>query len=196
MNPITPVFDPSKLTGVQLDGAACVKCHAETDPMKPVGHVNGGQVFACSSHGLATIPSWLVEPCPGWCTSRHEEFEWDSDRTHWSDCLDTQLRTMKYEQCGSPDEPDYQPHVACVAAIQGYREAEARLTISDDLDGKWAMHLTLDEAEQHAHHLLDLVRQARGQSWKPIVTPFDHEGRCDDMTCKACFPIVEAGEIA
>lgn len=42
-----------RLTPEQLDGLACVACATDLAapgvPSVPVGHVNGGQVFACRS---------------------------------------------------------------------------------------------------------------------------------------------------
>lgn len=54
-----PTFTPDALTDEQRDGLACVVCGADTAPMRPVGHVDGVQVFACTSHvadekGVAT----------------------------------------------------------------------------------------------------------------------------------------------
>jgi len=40
-------IDASTLTTAQRDGSACVHCHATHNPMRPVGILNGVQVFAC-----------------------------------------------------------------------------------------------------------------------------------------------------
>lgn len=50
-------FDPAALTDDQRDGTACVVCgldylaEATPTPHVPVGMVDGGQLFACASHG-------------------------------------------------------------------------------------------------------------------------------------------------
>ncbi|MFF9647895.1 hypothetical protein [Streptomyces sp. NPDC014622] len=41
------------LTPAQLDGTACYVCADESAPMRPIGHVDGCQIFACSSHADA-----------------------------------------------------------------------------------------------------------------------------------------------
>ncbi|MFF4672122.1 hypothetical protein ACFY1C_20030 [Streptomyces sp. NPDC001279] len=38
------------LTPAQRDGTACIECGDDTAPMVPIGHVDGGQVFQCTSH--------------------------------------------------------------------------------------------------------------------------------------------------
>ncbi|MGW2041066.1 hypothetical protein [Streptomyces virginiae] len=42
-----PGVDVSTLTTPQLDGVACVVCANERRPMRPVGTIDGGQVFGC-----------------------------------------------------------------------------------------------------------------------------------------------------
>ena len=54
---------PRDLTDEQRDGLACTVCGvdytrtAELIPNVPVGTVDGGQVFACASHGQDTAPA-------------------------------------------------------------------------------------------------------------------------------------------
>jgi hypothetical protein len=74
------VYNPSQLTPEQLDGLACVVCglgFTTTVPSRPVGHVDGCQVFACTSHD-DTLPVALhieagrsvdAAGCPVWCTT-------------------------------------------------------------------------------------------------------------------------------
>ena len=47
--PTYPIADPAALTLAQRDGRACVTCRIEIAPMRPVGIVDGVQVFACVS---------------------------------------------------------------------------------------------------------------------------------------------------
>lgn len=49
--PTHHIPDVSALTDEQRDGTACVLCGRDTAAMRPVGHVDGAQVFACASHG-------------------------------------------------------------------------------------------------------------------------------------------------
>ncbi|MFE9798959.1 hypothetical protein ACFYP6_08810 [Streptomyces goshikiensis] len=44
-----PGIDVSTLTANQRDGVACVVCGTERQPMRPVGTVDGGQLFGCIS---------------------------------------------------------------------------------------------------------------------------------------------------
>ncbi|MEU7913473.1 hypothetical protein [Microbispora bryophytorum] len=41
------LIDASTLTTAQREGWACIRCHAGHGPMRPVGTLNGVQVFAC-----------------------------------------------------------------------------------------------------------------------------------------------------
>lgn len=43
-------FDAAALTTDQRNGVACVVCSSTTAVMRPVGILNGGQIFACASH--------------------------------------------------------------------------------------------------------------------------------------------------
>ncbi|WP_103538627.1 MULTISPECIES: hypothetical protein [unclassified Streptomyces] len=61
-----PGFDVTNLSPAQLDGAACVVCAGEDGEMIPVGHVDGGQVFAHPECGKAPLhPNTLLitGPC-------------------------------------------------------------------------------------------------------------------------------------
>lgn len=54
-NPITPVYDPSKLNEAQADGLACITCGRDDQPMKPVDVRDGVQLFECTSHVAAAV---------------------------------------------------------------------------------------------------------------------------------------------
>lgn len=46
-------FGAGGLSPAQIDGAACVRCGRSDGPMRPVGMLDGGQLFACTSHDQA-----------------------------------------------------------------------------------------------------------------------------------------------
>ncbi|WP_030919031.1 hypothetical protein [Streptosporangium amethystogenes] len=46
--------DTAPLSGDQLDGLACIRCGAVDAPMVPAGMGEHGQLFACTSHTVAT----------------------------------------------------------------------------------------------------------------------------------------------
>lgn len=55
-------FDPATLTPTQLDGIACVHCHAEDNAMRPVGTIpTYGQVFACLTHDQPADPATALQ---------------------------------------------------------------------------------------------------------------------------------------
>ncbi|MET9638074.1 hypothetical protein ABZY83_16985 [Streptomyces virginiae] len=61
---ILPGVDVSTLTTPQLDGVACIVCANERRPMRPVGTVDGGQVFGCVAclDGEPSGPVLVVGP--------------------------------------------------------------------------------------------------------------------------------------
>lgn len=189
----TSAWDENALNAAQLGGRACVVCGTENGPMKPVslhiGPSGSNQLFACSGDNR---PSWQTAPCPSWCVERHHNHDMPDDRLHWSDWHGVDLTSMDMENIGPKDQPDYRTHNASAVLFQHYREAEPRVSLIDDIHDRcaYSMHMTLDEAEQLAFHLFELVRQGRG-SWRPMVLPFDHEGRCGDPSCIACRPAAE-----
>jgi len=132
-------------------------------------------------------PIWQTTPCPAWCVEKHRDLDHPDDRIHWSDWHGTKLTTMDTENVGSPDEPAWALHNATVNLFQNYREVEPRITLVDDMHERcsYAMHLSLDEAEQIAFKLLDLVRKGRGQE-SPKILPFDSHGRCVTRDCVVC----------
>jgi hypothetical protein len=130
---------------------------------------------------------WLAnDPCPSWCaySSGHSDSDHPSDRWHGGPAEITRLNTM--DPIALPGDRIGPPEVH-VALHLNYREAEARVNVSDIDGGRFNLYLTLDEAEQHARQLLALVAEARGSQWTPTITPFDADGRCQDRTCINCY---------
>ncbi|MFF4779383.1 hypothetical protein ACFY05_41870 [Microtetraspora fusca] len=62
MNNPNPI--PDLLTPAQRDGLACIRCGDETAPMVPVGHVDGVQVFECTTHSAEDLPAAVPLPSP------------------------------------------------------------------------------------------------------------------------------------
>ncbi|MFI7618021.1 DUF6907 domain-containing protein [Nonomuraea terrae] len=245
MDSITRTYDPATLTPTQLDGIACVACHAEADTMRPVGIINGAQVFAClgcvttivtqepqaapqlpptvearahdasvyaylgfkaqwnaemeayetqrarKANGELPPPAWLAEdPCPAWCVGDldHEASTHPADRSHFGATMTVPLVTEEPVAAGHPYEWT-QPELQ-VSIDQRYREKEARVRLAKDDDN--GVYATLEEAEQLAFTLLDLVRQARGQE-PPKLQLFDSQGRCVTRECVTCHAEHQTG---
>ncbi|MFG1826711.1 DUF6907 domain-containing protein [Microbispora bryophytorum] len=104
-------------------------------------------------------PSWLTRPCPAWCTERHGDRDYAVDRNHRGHTLVTPLLTMDFVNCGSPDEPRYEPVELMCDLVQHHREAEPRINIGDTND--FSDDLSLGEAEEFARHLFTLVALGR-----------------------------------
>jgi hypothetical protein len=126
---------------------------------------------------------WLdSHPCPAWCArpGSHRSGDDPSDRVHESDTLAVTLDTMPpsvaYAEYAAPE--------VTFGLTMTYREVEARVYMTKD--GDEVLHATLDEAEQAAFVLLDLVRRARGLA-APVGMPFDPDGRCSDKSCRHCY---------
>ncbi|MEO3853695.1 hypothetical protein [Acrocarpospora sp. B8E8] len=102
---------------------------------------------------------WLTTPCPAWCATTHSDHDAPADREHQALLPEFPLMSMRFVNGGPPSEPRYEPVELLVELDQQYRETEPRIVIGASQDGD--MHLTLDEAELHAHLVLELVRAAR-----------------------------------
>ncbi|WP_147944522.1 hypothetical protein [Microbispora sp. CSR-4] len=105
-------------------------------------------------------PAWLTRPCPAWCTERHGDRDYAVDRNHRGHTLVTPLLTMDFVNCGSPDEPRYEPVELMCDLVQHHREAEPRINIGDTNDA-FSDDLSLGEAEEFARHLFTLVALGR-----------------------------------
>lgn len=116
------------------------------------------------SKGEAARPTWLEDdPCEAWCHGGldHQAGTHPSDRTHYSETVFIPLVTMEPVVVGHP-EHWAQPEVQ-IGLERRYREREARVTISDGADKFW-LRATLNEAEEIAKTLLDLIAQARDKA--------------------------------
>ncbi len=108
-------------------------------------------------------PAWLTAPCPGWCLGDidHDPQTHPDDRHHLSATHAVQLHAMDYTNFATPTGHEYHPRSLMASLTQHYREAEPRISLGDDSTLDWWVYLTLDEAHQHAVHLMDLVMAGR-----------------------------------
>ncbi|MFI6299514.1 DUF6907 domain-containing protein [Nonomuraea sp. NPDC050790] len=153
------------LTMAQRNSRACIVCGGSDYPLKPVGKIGNTPVVECDMHAFqreraADSPAWLTA-CPAWCIEDHHGADHPDDRVHWSAYRSTPAHTMQYEDCGSPNEPGHMAHSASLVLVQHYREAEPRVSLSDNANDKWSLQMTLAEAEQVARHILDIIHTAR-----------------------------------
>lgn len=170
----TPTIDPSSLVDSlapdQRRARACVQC-GKAERLVPAGKLGDVDVVECESHKWerkraakqqAGPPEWLTGPCPGWCvdTIDHEPSTHPDDRNHTSSLRSVQLRTMEFSNFGSPDKPDYKPRSLMTDLWQHYRESEPRVAMGDDTD-EWWIRLSLDEAQQHALNVMEMVTAGR-----------------------------------
>lgn len=107
-------------------------------------------------------PVWFTAPCPAWCAYGHDHLEWAfDDRRHRSEDSDVTLTVMDAIVDEVEGKAVIVPRVISVSLDQHYREAEPRVCVAHGDEADAAAYLTLDEAEQHARHLLSLVATAR-----------------------------------
>ncbi|WP_336208213.1 DUF6907 domain-containing protein [Nonomuraea sp. LPB2021202275-12-8] len=139
-------------------------------------------------------PYWLAShPCPPWCrnTGTHLSSDSPEDRAHDSEVHAVQFDSME----PSTAFADFRAPEMTFQLTLAFREVEARVFV--EFEGEHVAAATLDEAERIARSILSLVEQARG-GWRPAIIPFDHEGKCSDITCVSCYPLpgLSTGESA
>lgn len=125
---------------------------------------------------------WLAShPCPTWCAypESHRSGDDPDDRAHDSDPFSVSFDSMEpsvaYAEFRAPEMR--------FMLTSRFREVEPRVYL--EMEGEPVGHATLDEAEQIAFHLLDLVRQARGHE-SPKILPYDSHGQCVTRDCATC----------
>jgi hypothetical protein len=107
-------------------------------------------------------PFYLTGPCPPWCAYGHDSSEWAyDDRLHRSSDYDVTLTAMDAVVDAVDEEVSIEPRRMSACLWQHYREAEPRVVIAHGDEPEAVAELTLDEAEQHARDLLELVALAR-----------------------------------
>ncbi|PRY00692.1 DUF6907 domain-containing protein [Allonocardiopsis opalescens] len=112
----------------------------------------------------ATRPGWLTGPCPAWCDGRHDESDGPDDRLHHGEFVAVPMSLLAQWKDSDPGEPGGWHLQMCETSLeQGYREAEPRVLIwlRAMSEEEHVDFLTVDEAEEFAHAILDQVRQAR-----------------------------------
>ena len=116
-----------------------------------------GEPATVRDAGIAdTRPSRLPVGCPFWCTwpDLHKEHDHYEDRTHCGPGVEVVLTAV------SGQEVDDHPDVVRAYLLQHYREIGPRIELSRD-DHPVDIQLTLEEAEEFAGKLLELVTVAR-----------------------------------
>lgn len=122
---------------------------------------NGEPSTVRKAAAAPTRPTWLAKlPCPSWCADRdsgmHREHDHFDDRLHIGAGRAVVLTAADECQARESEPPDE----ARMFLRQHYREVEARIELGRD-DKPVGIQLTLDEAEEFAAKLLDLVSLAR-----------------------------------
>jgi hypothetical protein len=109
-------------------------------------------------------PFWLPCPCPAWCAEKHGDGDHPDDRRHVGETRWVPL-TMEAPFVAFPSpakdgpEANWHPAQLGVALEQGWREAEARITVQY-ADDKY-LDLTLAEARELAADIRSLLAGAR-----------------------------------
>lgn len=156
----------NSLTAAQRIGRACVVCGNSLNRFVPAGKIGDVDVVECDHHAPQrkrerdNAPTWLTAPCPGWCHDDHHGSDHPDDRRHGSGTTGVPLRTMAFENFGSPAEPSYKPLELMADLEQLYREIEPRVVLCDDSD-KWFRRLSLGETRDFALNLIELFRAGR-----------------------------------
>ncbi|MCC5578998.1 hypothetical protein IMZ11_25560 [Microtetraspora sp. AC03309] len=155
----------NNLSFPQRTGRACITCGATGTILKPAGTLLDIDVVECENHqweraNADNPPTWLTGPCPTWCIAEHRGSDHPDDRNHHSTNVSVSLKTMDYQNHGTPDEPRFVPLELMADLFQQHLQAEPRVVLNDTSD-KFADYLSLDEAERFANHLLELVLAAR-----------------------------------
>ena len=107
---------------------------------------------------------WLqTDPCPEWChnASLHKTSDHPDDRAHDSVTIVVPLLTMEAVPMTFADGTRYAAPELHLQLVKEYRECEPRAFINDSGD-QVRMHASLDELEEIANAMLDMVRQGRG----------------------------------
>ena len=182
---------PEQLDGTAC--VLCGAEHTEHNgPSIPVGVASGGQVFACSmcvdpvdtpaaatvpgawpggepeavraaadAPTVPTVPTWLQgRGCPSWCewSDNHREHDHYDDRTHTGAFRTVILTAVDDRRVDLDDEPD----AVRASLYQHYREIGPRVELSRD-ERPADIQLTLDEAEELARKLIELVAIGRAE---------------------------------
>lgn len=109
----------------------------------------------------APRPFWQTEPCPAWCTNRHEDSDQHGDRSHWAPVasVDLALYTAK------GGEGEYGSGELLIGATQHYRAAEPEIDLtvpttrgtSYIASGEQGVRMSVDEARAVRDQLSQLL---------------------------------------
>lgn len=114
---------------------------------------------------------WQTTPCPPWCVGPHRDSDHPTEREHQGLYFSTPLTETKPEQYGpnlAGETFTFQPPPLMACLIQHVRYAVPNIEMCVG-DGEVSATVTLDEAEQIAGNLTELIAQGRGTP--PVQTP-------------------------
>jgi hypothetical protein len=97
---------------------------------------------------------WMTAPCPPWCTTTHH----DADAGHARHCATTEQHVNLTLPAALTSNGEWFLSSVHVTLEANHREAEPRIVVCLENSG---FELTLDEASEWAHHMLDLVTMGR-----------------------------------
>lgn len=136
---------------------------------------------------------WQTGPCPPWCVGPHRDSDDPSERDHQGSYLSTRLTETKPDRYGpnlKGETYTWQPRplMACLVQHVRYAAPDIEMVLGD---GDISATLTLDEAEQHAANLTELVRQGRHalvRQGRGAQTPADsHRPWCAEHHGEYCY---------
>lgn len=95
-------------------------------------------------------PYWMRDPCPAWCTSRHEKHENREDRVHSGETEIFDLTLMRRASRHAADAEDLTAHLDA-GIWQAWRDARPYIYLS--LNDGQEIHFELAEAQEAARLL-------------------------------------------
>ncbi|MER7363550.1 DUF6907 domain-containing protein [Nonomuraea wenchangensis] len=122
------------------------------------------ELYAYAHEKASGTPAlWLeTDPCPAWCDSRlHKTSDHPDDRGHDGATSVHRLLSMPVIPMRFADGTRWAAPELHLQLVKEYRDVEPRVFINDSED-QVRLHATLDELEEIANAMLDLVRQGRG----------------------------------
>lgn len=110
-------------------------------------------------------PYWLHKPCPEWCTKHHNQYDYGSDRQHFSEWSHNMWLTLeeptRHDFRDAEGRIEYSPYTMSIYLIQGDREVEPRIAVEEQFR-RLNVTFTLAEARQVASalsHAVELTKR-------------------------------------
>ncbi|MEU3168940.1 hypothetical protein [Streptosporangium sp. NPDC006930] len=133
--------------------------------------ISDDAVILINGQAAPTRAYWQTGPCPDWCVGPHRDSDDPAEREHQGLYLSTRLTETKPDRYGPNAKGEAftwqaPPMMACLVQHVRYAVPNIEMCLGDhDISAT----LTLDEAEQHAANLVELVKQGRGVP--PVLAP-------------------------